>query len=85
MTTLDFAALQQQCEEILALCKRYQASNVRGFGTVARKENREDRDLDLLIDSSEENPVLDYVVLPREFDMRLSRTVTSPSLLRNIS
>jgi len=48
MTTLDFAALQQRREEILVLCKHYQASNVRVFGSVVRKENREDSDLDLL-------------------------------------
>jgi uncharacterized protein len=75
MTTLDFYVLQQQREKILELCKHYQASNVRVFGSMARQENREDSDVDLLIDFSEERSVLDYVALQRDLEMLLSRKV----------
>jgi len=75
MTTLDFATLQQQREDILTLCKHYHASNVRVFGSVARGENREDSDIDILIDFPDSSSVLDYVALQRELEMQLSRKV----------
>jgi hypothetical protein len=75
MTTLDLAALQQRREDILALCQHYQASNVRVFGSVARGGNREDSDVDLLVDFPDDNSVLDYVALQRELEMLLSRKV----------
>lgn len=42
--------LVQKRDEILALAHRRGARDVRVLGSVARKETREDSDLDLLID-----------------------------------
>jgi len=75
ITQFDFATLQQQREAILTLCNRYHASNVRVFGSVARGESRKDSDVDLLIDFSDENSVLDYVALQRELEVLLSRKI----------
>ncbi|WP_199247724.1 nucleotidyltransferase family protein [[Phormidium] sp. ETS-05] len=42
--------LQQKREEILAIANQHGAFNVRIFGSVARGEEREDSDIDFLID-----------------------------------
>jgi hypothetical protein len=44
------AALTQQADHIAELLKRYGASNLRLFGSVARGDAKEDSDLDLLVD-----------------------------------
>ncbi|MCT7973247.1 nucleotidyltransferase family protein [Laspinema olomoucense] len=42
--------LQQRRDEILAITQQHGAFNVRIFGSVARGEEREDSDIDFLID-----------------------------------
>ena len=42
--------LQQRRDEILAIAQQHGAFNVRIFGSVARWEEREDSDIDFLID-----------------------------------
>ncbi len=44
-----YALLEANRDEILAVSARYRATNVRIFGSVARREAREDSDLDLLV------------------------------------
>jgi len=44
-------------EEILAICARHDARNVRIFGSVARGDSRPDSDLDLLVECGP-NPTL---------------------------
>jgi hypothetical protein len=46
--TLD--ALRARRDEIIALCERHGATNVRVFGSVARGEATPDSDIDLLVD-----------------------------------
>jgi predicted nucleotidyltransferase len=48
-------------EEILALAARHGACNIRVFGSVARGEEREDSDVDLLIDYDENFDMLDLI------------------------
>ncbi len=43
--------IQQKRDEILSIAARHGASNVRLFGSVARREDRPDSDVDLLIDA----------------------------------
>lgn len=43
------ADLRARRDEILALAERYGASNVRGFGSVARGDATPDSDIDLLV------------------------------------
>ncbi|TAE32370.1 MAG: hypothetical protein EAY65_07045 [Alphaproteobacteria bacterium] len=48
MTLLNHIATHQK--ELLALAARYGVSNIRVVGSVARREEREDSDIDLLVD-----------------------------------
>ncbi|MCO6390469.1 nucleotidyltransferase [Aliihoeflea aestuarii] len=43
-------ALKQHRSEVLNVIARYQLSNPRIFGSVARGEDREDSDIDILVD-----------------------------------
>lgn len=43
-------ALAKHRDEVLAIIARYPVSNPRIFGSVARGEDREDSDLDILVD-----------------------------------
>ncbi len=45
--------------EILKLAERHGARNIRVFGSVARGENREDSDIDLLVDLEEGRNLFD--------------------------
>jgi uncharacterized protein len=48
---MDFyQKLEQQRDEILQICAKHGAKNVRIFGSVARKEATEASDIDFLID-----------------------------------
>lgn len=44
-----YALLETKRDEILAVADRYGVTNIRIFGSVARREAREDSDLDLLV------------------------------------
>ncbi len=48
---IDFRTLMQRREEILSLAKRYHAGDVRVFGSVARGDNTEASDVDVLINT----------------------------------
>jgi predicted nucleotidyltransferase len=48
MVTLD--KLQEQKTEIVRLCEKYGARNIRVFGSVARGDNRQESDVDFLVD-----------------------------------
>jgi predicted nucleotidyltransferase len=52
-------AIRGKRNEILEIAARYGASNVRVFGSVARGEDTEKSDLDLLVDMDEERPLSD--------------------------
>ena len=46
-------ALKKHRDEVLAIIARYPVSNPRIFGSVARGDDREGSDLDILVDTSE--------------------------------
>jgi len=46
MVDLNFAELQQHKAQILALCQKYHASNIRVFCSVARGDNQAESDID---------------------------------------
>lgn len=48
---MNLQQLKEQREQILRLAERYQAQNVRIFGSVVRGETTENSDLDLLINT----------------------------------
>jgi hypothetical protein len=88
MTHLNLIDLQQHKTEILALCQKYHASNVRVFGSVARGDHREDSDIDLLVEMPSQVSFLRLVslhqalsdLLGRRVDIAIERNL--PSLIR---
>ncbi|MEK7408070.1 MAG: nucleotidyltransferase family protein [Acidobacteriota bacterium] len=57
MVTLETLRLRKP--EILNLAERHGARNIRVFGSVARGENREDSDIDFLVDLEEGRNLFD--------------------------
>jgi len=55
--------LKEKRTEILATAKRHGASNVRIFGSVARGEDDERSDLDLLVEMEQGRSLLDHAAL----------------------
>ncbi|MGB9754281.1 nucleotidyltransferase family protein [Roseiflexus castenholzii] len=57
------ALLHVKREEILKVCAKYGARNVRVFGSVARGEADEQSDLDLIVDFEPDRSLLDHAGL----------------------
>jgi len=74
MSTL-YDILVRDKQDILAIAQRYHAANVRLFGSVARREEQEDSDIDLLVDFLPGSTLLDQVALIHELSNRLDRKV----------
>jgi len=55
--------LQAKREEILKVCAKYGARNVRVFGSVARREADEQSDIDLIVDFEPGRSLLDHAGL----------------------
>jgi predicted nucleotidyltransferase len=55
--------LQVKREEILKVCTKYGARNVRVFGSVARREADEQSDIDLIVDFEPGRSLLDHAGL----------------------
>ena len=60
--------LQQKREEILNLAAQNGASNIRIFGSVARDEEREDSDIDFLVDMESDRSLLDRIGLIQDLE-----------------
>mgnify|MGYP005867684229 FL=1 len=67
--------LQQKREEILRICAKYGARNVRVFGSVARGEADEQSDLDLLVEMDPGRSLFDLGGLQYELEHLLDRPV----------
>lgn len=67
--------LQQQKHSILAIARQYHADNVRVFGSVLRGEEREDSDIDLLVDFLPGSTLLDQAGLVEALSSVLGRKV----------
>lgn len=67
--------LHSRREMLVAIAARHGASNVRLFGSVARREEREDSDVDLLVDMDADRGITDYLALVEELEQVLSRRV----------
>ena len=74
MTEL-FEVLQQQKANILDIASHYHAANIRVFGSVVRGEEREDSDIDLLVDFLPGSTLLDLVGLIHALSATLGRKV----------
>ena len=69
------ALLAARRDEVLRIAARYGAHNVRVFGSVARGEEQEDSDIDLLIDLDPGRSLLDLAGLMLDLQELLGRRV----------
>lgn len=61
-----YALVEANRNEILAVAARYGATNVRVFGSVARREARPDSDLDLLVSFGPPASLFDLIRLEQD-------------------
>ncbi|MGV9710004.1 nucleotidyltransferase family protein [Gordonia sp. NPDC003424] len=71
----DLAALRARRDEVLRVAARWGAHDVRVFGSVARGEQHEGSDIDLLVTFEEGRSLLDQVHLIDELRERLGTAV----------
>lgn len=62
-------------EPLLNLCRRYQVASLKVFGSVARGEEREDSDIDILVQFVHPVSLLTLVRLERELSDLFGRKV----------
>ncbi len=63
-----YALIDAKRDEILAVAARYGVTNVRVFGSVARREARADSDLDLLVTFAPGTSLLDHAGLQLDLE-----------------
>jgi len=68
-------ALRRHRTEILALATRHRAHNVRVFGSAARGDDRDDSDLDLLVEFGLDASLFDAFALQEELEALLALKV----------
>lgn len=73
MTIRELVASKR--DEVLRVAQRYGARNVRLFGSVARGEEHEKSDIDLLVDLDADRTLLDHVALAQDLEDVLGRRV----------
>ncbi|WP_137136180.1 nucleotidyltransferase family protein [Rhizobium sp. FKY42] len=67
--------LEKNREAIRALVARHRLANPRIFGSVARGEDRDDSDLDILVDTLEDTTLFDLGGLQHELENLLQMRV----------
>ncbi len=67
--------LHRRRDVLVAIAARHGASNLRLFGSVARREERDDSDVDLLVDMAADRGFADYLALVEELEHVLARRV----------
>lgn len=85
MVTLN-TLRQEKRAEILRLAEAHGARNVRVFGSVVRAGNREDSDVDLLVEFDTGKTLFDLIGLKLDLESLLGVTVdvVTPNSLRYI-
>lgn len=73
MSTYD--SLQRDKKDILQIAQRCWAENLRLFGSVARGDDHEESDIDLLVDFLPGSTLLDQITLIEELSEKLERKV----------
>jgi predicted nucleotidyltransferase len=71
MSTLD--SLLQRKTEILAIAARHGAGNVRVFGSVAREDDANNSDIDLLVSMEENRTLYDLIGLKQDMEKLFGR------------
>jgi predicted nucleotidyltransferase len=67
--------IQDKKSDILAIAHRHGAKNVRLFGSVARGEDNETSDIDLLVSMEKNCSLYDLIGLQQEIQQMLNRKV----------
>lgn len=67
--------VQEHRDEVLAIARRYGATNVRIFGSVARGEDDEHSDIDFLVDLAPGRSLFDLGGLLMELNILLDKRV----------
>jgi len=67
--------IQQQREEIIQVAGRHRAVNIRLFGSVARGDENEASDIDMLVDFLPGASLIDQVALIHDLSDKLQRKV----------
>jgi predicted nucleotidyltransferase len=86
---LSLEQLRSRREEILEIARRYGASQVRVFGSVARGEANAESDIDFLVKFEPTRSLIDQALLKQDLEALLERPVDVVSenginpLLRN--
>jgi predicted nucleotidyltransferase len=75
MTTSLRDLLQENREEILKIASKHGAYNLRIFGSVARGQERQDSDVDFLVDMESDRNLLDRIGLMQDLEDLLGRKV----------
>ena len=85
MMTLDTLRGEKRAE-ILRVAEAHGARNVRVFGSVVRGDNRDDSDVDLLVEFEEGKTLFDLIGLKLDLQNVLGATVdvVTPNSLRYI-
>jgi uncharacterized protein len=67
--------LTEKRDEILRLAALHGAANVRVFGSVARGEDREDSDIDLLVHMEDDRSLLDMIGFAQDVEDLVGRKI----------
>ena len=67
--------IRRDREEILAILHQYRAVNARLFGSVARREDQPESDVDFLVDFQPGSTLLDHVALVEALSNKLGHKV----------
>ncbi len=73
MNYMDYIKSNKQ--KILSLASKYGAKNLRVFGSVSRKEETPESDLDLLVELDQDRSLLDRIALMQDLEELLGRKV----------
>ena len=85
MSTLE--QLRNKKTDILAIAARYGANNVRVFGSVARGDDSETSDIDLLVSMEKNRSLYDLIGLQQEVEQLFKRKIdvlTDKSINRHL-
>jgi uncharacterized protein len=67
--------IREKRTEIMQIAQKYGAENIRIFGSVARREENNNSDIDFLVDIPEKTNLLNRIALMQELEDFLGRKV----------
>jgi hypothetical protein len=88
--------IQNNLNEMIAACKQHHVQTLSLFGTAAKNALRQDSDIDLLVEFSDEIDVLDYAdnyfslldrlqsILNRKVDLVSNKSLKNPILKEDV-